>query len=313
MDEMNKYAPVLIATLNRYDHFKQCIESLGACKHAKYTNLFIALDYPLTSSHWSGYKKILEYINTINHFRTITLIKRTSNFGPQRNFLEARQFVFNKYDRLIISEDDNVFAPSFLEFVNTGLDVYESREDIFSVSGYNSPFPIPAWYEGDVYLRTGFTGWGVGVWRDKWNKVDWSLNGFNKMFSKNKIYSKLKRNYARYLPDLLKIRDTGIITGDGLLFLYLLDSNMYSIYPVQTRVRNTGCDGSGVHNGRSDKYMNQEYYKGLESVYFSPDLQEDKQLTKYILKQVSLPLSHKIKMAIPETFKSFLKRFLKKS
>ncbi len=40
------YAPVLIPTLNRYDHLRQCLESLSRCSWADKTDVFVALDYP---------------------------------------------------------------------------------------------------------------------------------------------------------------------------------------------------------------------------------------------------------------------------
>ena len=41
------YTPILIPTLNRYNHLKRCVESLAKCTHADKTDLYIALDYPL--------------------------------------------------------------------------------------------------------------------------------------------------------------------------------------------------------------------------------------------------------------------------
>ena len=55
-----KYAPILIPTLCRADKFRKCIESLKKNKWAKYTAVYIALDYPLNDTHWCGYNEICE-------------------------------------------------------------------------------------------------------------------------------------------------------------------------------------------------------------------------------------------------------------
>lgn len=309
---MNNFAPVLIPTLNRHVHFKRCVESLSACTHADKTDLFIAFDYPLNESHWPGYEIIKAYLPNIKGFKTVNIIERENNYGVVDNFLKSLEYVFKIYGRIIFSEDDNFFAPSFLAFVNKGLSVYESRADIFSVSGYNSPIKMPAWYQYDGCLRTGFTAWGVGIWRHKWQEVDWSLKFFNSMFEKKKNIKVLKKYYLRYYPQLLKIRDTGVITGDGLLFLYLLDKNMFSLYPVQSRVRNTGHDGSGEHCGDSDIYMNQHIYEGMKEPHLPLDIQPDPKLTKYILKQRQLSVIEKLKMHIPSNIRKMLKKYLKK-
>ena len=41
-----KYAPILIPTLCRSKHFIRCIESLKKNGWAKYTDVYVALDYP---------------------------------------------------------------------------------------------------------------------------------------------------------------------------------------------------------------------------------------------------------------------------
>ena len=55
IDMENKYAPVMIPTLCRYEHLKRCIESLQMNSWAKYTDLYIGLDYPAKESHIDGY------------------------------------------------------------------------------------------------------------------------------------------------------------------------------------------------------------------------------------------------------------------
>lgn len=54
-----KYAPVIIPVLCRYKHFTKCIESLKNNGWAKYTDIYIGLDYPAKDSHVKGYKKYL--------------------------------------------------------------------------------------------------------------------------------------------------------------------------------------------------------------------------------------------------------------
>ena len=91
--EITQFAPVLIPTLNRYEHFKRCVESLAHCTHADKTDLFIALDYPLKDSHWKGYKKIKQYLSEISGFKTITIIERERNFGAIDNFISAQKYL----------------------------------------------------------------------------------------------------------------------------------------------------------------------------------------------------------------------------
>ena len=310
---MNNFAPVLICTLNRHVHFKRCVESLAACTHAEKTDLYIGFDFPLKDTHWEGYEIIKAYLPKIRGFKSVNIIEREKNYGVNENWSGMQEHVFTKFDRMILSEDDNIFAPSFLMLVNKGLKVYEQRQDIFSIAGYNSPFPMPTWYEHDVYLRIGFTGWGVGIWREKWHQIDCTLDNFNAMYEKKGNLKEIKKNYQRYIGTLNEIRDTKKMLGDGFFFLHMLDKGMFSIYPVKTRVRNTGHDGSGVNCGSNGViYLNQTIYEGREEPCLPYDLELDRNLTKYVLKQIQLSFVEKFKQRIPPAIRGVLKKYLKK-
>lgn len=57
MDDFNYY-PIVIPTLNRYEHFKKCVESLARNTHADKTELIVGLDYPPSDKYMEGYLKI---------------------------------------------------------------------------------------------------------------------------------------------------------------------------------------------------------------------------------------------------------------
>ena len=51
------FAPVIIPTLNRYEHFRKCLESLEACTGAEKTDVYVALDFPPSEKYVEGWKK----------------------------------------------------------------------------------------------------------------------------------------------------------------------------------------------------------------------------------------------------------------
>lgn len=69
MQEIREYAPILIPTLNRYKHFRRCVESLSKCTHAEKTELVIGIDYPPVEKYREGWEKISEFITTITGFK----------------------------------------------------------------------------------------------------------------------------------------------------------------------------------------------------------------------------------------------------
>ena len=248
------YAPVLISVLDRDVHFKRCIKSLSNCTHAEKTHLYIALDAPFANKHIKGYNKVLEFIPKIKGFKEVTLFKREINMGSSPNQFKAMDDIFKKYDRLIFTEDDNEFSPNFLDFVNQGLELFKDRRDIFSVSGHKYLVDIPSDYTENYYVWPGFDAWGVGIWRDKWNRVDFNASRVKKSQSITKYFT-LNKLADHYLSAFYKLKKKGILSDDFAASFFIIDNKMYSIFPTISKVRNFGHDGSGENCQISDIHM----------------------------------------------------------
>ena len=262
------FAPVLIPTLNRFIHLRSCILSLLDCEGVDKTDLFIALDYPSKDSHWEGYNKIVNFLDVLIGFKSITIIKREVNFGASENILDGYNIIFKNYSRLILSEDDNIFSKDFLIYMNKTLELYEYDLNVFSVSGYNYPINMPNHYDKNIYLWCGFSAWGVGLWRDKFQKINFSeddvRNSVLSFFRKLNRVRKFNEIANIYIPSLIHMTKGKMIHGDIYISLYQFLHNMNSVFPVISRVRNIGNDGSGVNCNyiEDDIYSKQEIFEG---------------------------------------------------
>lgn len=306
MMEITQFAPVLIPTLNRYEHFHRCVESLSKCTHADKTDLYIALDYPANDSHWEGYNKIKEYLNEISGFKSLNIIQRDKNFGATQNIIDAREQVFQKYDRIILSEDDNEFAPNFLDYINKGLDKFENDHSVLAICGFSYPIKIPKSYNYNHYFSKVFSAWGYGIWKSKYDDIDWSINNIKK-FLKNP-FNIWKIKYVPYdlLFGLFHIIKTGIITGDRVFAFNNFLHNTYSVFPTISTVKNWGNDGSGIHCKVSKlSYILQEQKLDKEKTFCFDNIKvkEDKNIKKSINKH--------FKSLLSKTIKKRLKRWIK--
>jgi hypothetical protein len=244
---VNKFAPVLICTLNRYVHFKRCVESLAACTHADKTDLFIGLDYPSKDTHWEGYRMIKAYLPNIKGFRTVSIVERDKNYGVEENWSNMQDHIFSMYDRLISSEDDNEFSPNFLDYLNKGLDKFENDPRIYAICGYNYPIEIPQNYSPNYYFGRTFAAWGIGRWKTRHEEFmrEWNYNMVVQKLKKTREAFKVRG----YINSFLQIVSTGYIFGDIIIAANLELKNMYCVLPVLTKVRNHGHDGSGANCG----------------------------------------------------------------
>lgn len=258
------YYPVLIPTLNRHEHLKDCIESLLRCTHADQTELVIGLDYPPSDKYIEGWKAVEKYIDTITGFKKITIFKHKENLGPTNNTKFLREYAFSKYDAYIFSEDDNTFAPCFLDFMNKCLEKYKYNEKIYYVCGCLEPDINQLLFEeiqkidsSIIKVIGNISAYGIGMWKDKERQLQ---NYFPKDFRKY-IFSSRKRiitllkapaklNHVYYWiknkPELNCLCD---FTRNTWAVLH----NQQNILPIISLVKNNGFDGSGVNCDYSAK------------------------------------------------------------
>jgi len=299
---MNKsFAPILIPTLNRFEHFKRCVDSLSKNTHASETKLYIALDYPTKNSHWDGYNKIVDYLDQLSGFQEIIIIKRNENFGAVRNMFESIDELFKKHGELIFSEDDNFFSPNFLDYVNKGLRLLETRSDIFAVSGYSYPIQTPKNYKENYYLAKSFPAWGVGLWKEKYSKVDISIVSVEKFLKKPKNIWETVKTINYLLPKLFDVVEKKHLTGDVIFSMNLLKKKMFCVLPTVSKSNNYGFDGSGVHCGvdTKDLFFNKSIDNDKTFDFSTPNLTTvDNELLKIINTRYKVPNIEIIKRLI---------------
>jgi len=253
-------SPVLITVYDRYSHFENCVNSLKQCEGAIDTTVYVALDFPANEKGLVVYNKIIQFVNNLSGFKEVILMNRHENFGAEKNVYTAIEDVFKNHHTLILSEDDNVFSKNFLKYINNGLVKFENDNSIFSISGYGYPIFNDNQYEStNYYSWTGFSAWGVGLWKNKYEKVDISTNYVRNFLKKNSNIVKLYSVADHYFPGAVEMIRNCNKAGDTLFSIYQTEHNMKSIFPVVSKVRNYGHDGSGVHNSHSnfDLYSNQ--------------------------------------------------------
>lgn len=250
--------PVIIATLCRYEHFRKCIESLSKCTLADQTELVIGLDYPLTESHSVGYHKIVAYLDKISGFRKVTIFKTDTNLGSSKNFKRLYEYAYSKYDAVIMTEDDNIFSPCFLEYMNKALNIYKSDEKVLSVSGYTAL----TYYNRSVnpiILTYDVSAWGTGYWKHKSNVYfDKSPSYYKSIALSFKSMLQVYSVYPRLLSMLIYMLKNNLRWGDTEKSTYNIINKVYQLRPSQSLVRNIGQDGSGLHSGVDYDIMNQE-------------------------------------------------------
>ena len=100
---MNDLAPIGIVTYSRINHLKQTVKALQQNTLAKKSELYIYLDAPKQGDE----KKVAivrEYIHTINGFKKVNIIERTTN-NIIANITNAIKTLLNRHGKMIFMEE----------------------------------------------------------------------------------------------------------------------------------------------------------------------------------------------------------------
>lgn len=254
-----EYAPVIIPTLNRYEHLKRCIDSLSHNPLAKETVLIISVDYPPQAKYEEGYAKVVELLNSYDFsvFKDVDITYQCSNLGAKEN----TAFLFEKARAVsktaIYSEDDNEFAPVFLKYINKSLEKFDGDSNVVFICGaVDTDWAFP---EGANVAKTKFCpSYGTGVWLDYRHKFieegtrylldkkNWTYSNFCHLYKRNRYL------FSKYICDIL-LTERGLYwSKDGSLnfcdvpkAIYMHLTDYVCISPLKPVSRTFGNDGSG--------------------------------------------------------------------
>ena len=249
-----EFAPVAIPTLNRYEHFKRCLETLEKCSGAEFTDVYVGLDYPPSEKYIEGWKQIDNYLRwkeENNRFKRLIVRRRSTNCGvggitDNGDLLIAE--ILSNNDRYIFTEDDNEFSPNFLEYINWGLDTYEEDDTIYAICGFNNINTQD--FKNNVYeLNVLFNAWGYGSWSSRRKKLlKIKDHDYLVEYAKKLKWSDLFSPNIIVASSILFQIANKTFWGDVLRNL-IPDDEKWCIFPTKNRVRNWGWDGTGTHGG----------------------------------------------------------------
>jgi hypothetical protein len=250
-------APVAIFVYNRPEHSKKTIEALSENRLAKETDVFIFSDAAkneMSIEAVENTRKIIETISYRKLFKSIEIIKASTNKGLADSVISGVTKIIDKFGSVIVVEDDLISSKDFLQYMNRALKYYKNNKSIWSISGYNIPIEIPSNYNYDVYLSYRGCSWGWATWKDRWNQVDWKVNDYSNFKSNNALRKKFNLG-GRDMANMLDLQMEGKIDSWAIRWCYAQSMhNMYTVYPVQSRIKNIGLDGSGTHSGFTNRY-----------------------------------------------------------
>jgi hypothetical protein len=238
-------APVCLFVYNRLLETKQAVIALQNNFLAGQTELFIFSDGPKSKFN-DEVNKIRKYLQTITGFKSIAIIESIVNRGLANSILFGVSLIFEKYEKVIVLEDDLITTPNFLDFMNQALDYYQEEEKIQSISGYSLSLKDKS---KAIYFQTRPGSWGWATWKNRWDKeifdkkkIQVEINSNNKALKQFKL--KCGEDISKMLLDSIHNRN------DSWYVRWAFDhfiKDHYSVFPTYSYTQNIGFNPDGTH------------------------------------------------------------------
>jgi len=260
----------VIFTYNRYEHTKKVLEAIKKNIEMP-AKIYIFQDGCKKNEDKDAWEKTNNLIKNICWCDCDAIVSDI-NKGLAKSIVFGINYVFQKYDAVIVLEDDCVPHKLFFKYMHSALKYYESIEKVYSICGYGYPIEVES-NGTDVYFTQRTSSWGWATWKNKWEVYEEDY----------KILGRIKNN--PYLSQQLKYwcEDSeayllGNIYGQNNSWavfwgLNVLEHDGYCVYPYKSLVENIGFDGSGVHCGKGRQDVVEMLEEDLEKEFvFCEDL-----------------------------------------
>ncbi|WP_280154583.1 glycosyltransferase [Piscinibacter sp. XHJ-5] len=243
-------APIAMFAFNRVEHLRRAVESLAACPEAPHSALTLYCDGARRPDEQAAVEAVRRYAAGITGFASVTVDAAPANRGLAASVMRGVADQLNRFDAVIVLEDDLVVSPHFLRYMNDALAHYADDPRVASVHGYSYPTPEPL---PDTFFLQGADCWGWATWARAWKHFE--PDGA-------KLLAELRRRrltrafdldgsypYAAMLADQIAGRNSSwAIRWHAACYL----RGLLTLYPGRSLVENIGNDSSGTHCETSD-------------------------------------------------------------
>lgn len=241
---MNDLAPIALFVYNRPIHTQRTIQALLKNEEAKYSDLYIFSDAPKNDKTNKVVEEIRSFISKISGFKSIHIIERTFNWGLANSIIDGVTKLCGQYGKVIVLEDDLCVSPHFLNFMNSGLELYKDDKKVMQIAGYM--FPANLKMDDDALFLPFISSWGWATWSRAWKNFDATAEHFQKLKSDKKTVKRFNLNGNYDYFKMLKSQQSGKTESWAIRwYLSVFFLNGLVLYPKKTLVENIGFDGTG--------------------------------------------------------------------
>lgn len=245
-------SPIAIFAYKRTDLLQSAVKALQKCDLAQESEVFVFCDGVKKEEDREAIQSVRDYVISIKGFKKVSPFFSDTNKGLASSIINGVSEVLRTYETVIVLEDDLVASANFLSFMNEALETYRPDSRVFSVSGYTVPMETPKGYPYDSYFTKRASSWGWATWKDRWEKVDWSVSDYDS-FSIDNV---AKRKFNEMGSDMVKMLSKqmkGEISSWAIRWCYhQFKYDIYTVFPTISKISNIGFGEEATHTKGSD-------------------------------------------------------------
>lgn len=243
--------PVLLIFFNRPDTFSKVFEKV---RKAKPKTLILAQDGARGEQDVEGIKKCREIAENIDWECEIIRDYSETNLGCGVRPQSAITGALEKFEQIIILEDDCIPSDSFFPYCEEMLEKYKNDERICYISGLNH---FEEWDCGgkDYFFTKSGSIWGWATWRRAWSKYyDYYVKGISSEYNLSLLETQITNKYVFKSRKSAWLRANNSITsGEKLSYwdaqwgFVKYSQNMLVIVPAKNLIHNIGVGIGSTH------------------------------------------------------------------
>lgn len=288
---MKELAPIAVSTYSRVNHLRRTIEALQKNSLAKESELYVFSDAPKLGDE-EKVAAVRRYLRQVQGFKSVTIFEREENDRVKNNRGGMKE-VLDIYGRIIFIEEDVVSAPGFLQFMNDALLKYEHERNVFSITGWCPKFKgaVPL-SKGSTFFVPRFGGWGFGIWRDRFEKINSiSSDDLKRLEGSQDALGRIARQMGHDVLPMIRNEAEGVTDAlDIRACFHQAMTGELTIYPYPSLTRNIGLDGTGEHCGIMLEDVNGAFDNNVKAYKWPHDIAVNEDVAKLYANSFRRPL-----------------------
>jgi FkbM family methyltransferase len=255
--QMSGNAPIVLFAYNRPHHILNTLEALAKNELAEKSCLFIYCDGPkanATHDDLIQISRVRDIVRSKKWCGEVHVICQAENQGLAKSIISGVAEIVDKFEKVIVLEDDLITSPGFLTYMNDALNFYETDTRVMHIAGY---FPKTTINLPETFFYNVSSCWGWGTWKRAWHKFDSNANRLLKNLQ-NKGYNEFLYNggqkdllYQQLIENCSGERNTWAVKWHTSIFL----EDGFCLHPKASLTQNIGHDFSGENSGTDNPYQ----------------------------------------------------------